>query len=423
MNSSRRKTAFILSGGGARGAYEVGVLSYVFDELARMRKRTPRVDILSGTSVGAINACYLAAHLGNATVGVRRLVDMWRSIQLSEILGFGARQALSIPKVLSGGAASGASLFDVTPIAELVHREVAWRAISRTLRHGHLQALSVSTTEVSTGRTVIFMQTGPNGRLPSTAPPRTIIRADHIGPHHALASAAIPILFPPVRVGNQLYFDGGLRQNTPIAPAIRLGATHVFAIGLSREENGIQAGTVTPEAPGAAFLLGKVLNAFMLDHIDNDLEVLRRVNGLLDDGERAYGPDFQEKLAEVARARGSQICRRVEHLTIRPTEDLGRMAAEQIRSGKLRGGNIALRRVLRLLDMGAGTESDLVSYLLFDGAFTSRLIDLGRADASARRDELLAFFDGDEPEPEVPPQGAGGAGNGRWSIPPPPTVG
>jgi NTE family protein len=418
VKPTRRKTAFILSGGGARGAYEVGVLSYVFDELTRIRKRAPRVDILSGTSVGAINACYLAAHLANPTLGVRRLVDMWRSLRLDDILGFGPRHALNLPRVLTGGLPDGAGLFDVTPIAELVRREVAWRAISRTLRHRHLQALSVSTTEVSTGRTVIFMQTGPEGSLPTTAPPRTLIRAEHIGPHHALASAAIPILFPPVRIGNELYFDGGLRQNTPIAPALRLGATRIFAIGLSREARGINIhSSGSPPAPGAAFLMGKVLNAFMLDHIDNDLEILRRVNGLLDDGERVYGPSFTKQVSDAARARGGPGYSKVDHLTLRPTEDIGRMAGEQLRSGKLKGGARVLRRVLALLDLGSGSDADLVSYLLFDGAFTSRLIDLGRADASARRDELLAFFgEADQDEPDEPPTGPGSE---RWSIPPP----
>ena len=121
-----------------------------------------------------------------------------------------------------------------------MRREIPWRAIAHGMRDGHLGMLSVSTTEVSTGRTVLFMQTGPGGTLPSTAPPRTVLRADLIGPPHALASAAIPILFPPVRIGGDLYVDGGVRQNTPIAPALRAGATHVFAIGLSREERGIR---------------------------------------------------------------------------------------------------------------------------------------------------------------------------------------
>ena len=116
-------------------------------------------------------------------------------------------------------------------MADLVQREISWRAVTRCLRRGQLRALTVSCTEVSTGRTVVFMQTSPRPPIPSTSPPRTLFRADRIGPQHALASAAIPLLFPPARIDNELYLDGGLRQNTPISPALRLGATHVFAIG------------------------------------------------------------------------------------------------------------------------------------------------------------------------------------------------
>jgi NTE family protein len=396
------------------------VLSYVLDELARLRGKAPRVDVLSGTSVGAINACYLAAHMADPTHGVRRLVDLWRNIRMDDVMGFGPRHIMGLSRVLTGGA-EGSGIFDVSPIASLVHREIPWRAVARSLRHRHLQALSVSTTEVSTGRTVIFMQTGPHGTLPTTAPPRTIIRADLIGPQHALASAAIPLLFPPVKIGESLYLDGGVRQNTPIAPALRLGATHVFAIGLSREVRGLDEEPAVPgnQAPNAMFIAGKVLNAFMLDHIDNDIELLRRVNSMVDDGVRAYGPEFLVRLNAQARANGTSAYRRVEHLTVRPTEDIGRMAAEQVRRGQFRGGSALIRSVLRLLDVGTVREADLLSYLLFDGAFASRLIDLGRADASARRDEILSFFAGDDTP--------GGAlleekESDHWTIPPP-TVG
>src|SRR5690606_18079892 len=182
----RRRLAIILSGGGARGAYEAGVLWYLFDELTRLRGAPPRVDILCGTSVGAINSAFVAAHLSDPVLGVRRLVDVWSGLRLDRVLGFGMRQALSLPRVLTGGG-EGRGVFDVAPMSHLVNKEIPWRAVSRSLRKGHLKALSVSATEVSTGRTVIFMQTGPNTALPTRAPPRTLIRADRIGPQHALA--------------------------------------------------------------------------------------------------------------------------------------------------------------------------------------------------------------------------------------------
>ena len=138
----------ILSGGGARGAYEVGVLWYIFDDLSRMRGAPPKIDILCGTSVGAINACYLAAHLTDPVLGMRRLVHLWSELQITRVLGFGPRQFIGIPRLLMGGGGEGTGLFDVRPMAELVQREISWRALARALRRKQLRALTVSTTEV-----------------------------------------------------------------------------------------------------------------------------------------------------------------------------------------------------------------------------------------------------------------------------------
>jgi NTE family protein len=391
-----RRLAMILSGGGARGAYEVGVLWFVFDELSRILGAPPRVDIVCGTSVGAINGCYLAAHLGDPVLGLRRLVELWSDLELTRVLGFGLRQVVGLPRVLLGGASDASGLFDVTPMAELVQREISWRAVSRCLRKRMLRALTVSCTEVQTGRTAVFMQTSPDLTIPTSAPPRTIFRAARIGPHHALASAAIPLLFPPVKIDDEQYLDGGLRQNTPIAPALRLGATHIFAIGSSREVQGRvvrEAGhQVAPRAPGAAFLLGKVLNAFLLDHVDVDIELLTRINNVLVDGTRAFGPGFVEAVSSQSRRRGGQEYRHVQALRVRPSEDIGRLAYDHLQRGRLRGDPILTRRLFSLLDLGSVGEADLASYLLFDGPFCRRLIEMGRADARARRDEMMEFF-------------------------------
>lgn len=383
----------ILSGGGARGAYEVGVLWYIFDDLSRMRGAPPKIDILCGTSVGAINACYLAAHLTDPVLGMRRLVHLWSELQITRVLGFGPRQFAGIPRLLLGGG-EGTGLFDVRPMAELVQREISWRALARALRRKQLRALTVSTTEVGTGRTVVFMQTAPDVDIPRTAPPRTLFRSDHIGPHHALASAAIPLLFPPVRIDDELYLDGGLRQNTPIAPALRLGATHIFAIGSSSEVKGVRAheGERDIKAPGAAFLLGKVLNAFLLDHVDVDLELLTRLNNVIRDGTKHYGPGFLDAMSEQAQKRNAPAYRLVNAFTLRPTEDMGKLASDHVRRGKLIGNPFLTKRLLNALDIGVGDEADLASYLLFDGHFCRQLVEMGRADAHAHRDEILAFF-------------------------------
>jgi NTE family protein len=391
-----RSVALVLSGGGARGAYEVGVLSYLYGELTRMRGgAVPRVDVICGTSVGAINGCYLAAHMADPVSGVKRLVDLWTSIAFEQVLRFDLRQAMRLPQVLRGGA-QATGLFDVQPMIDLVTREISWKMVGRSLRRGLLRGLSVSATEIGTGRTTLFMDTAPDVPLPVGLGARVVVERQLIGPQHALASAAIPLVFPPVRIGSSLYCDGGLRQNTPIAPAIRLGAERILVVGLSREPRGHLVNESPTsrinEAPGALFLLGKVLNAFLLDHVQSDVELLGRINQILEDGAKTAGPDFAERLSAVAVARGGEPYRRVETMVVRPSQDIGRLAAQHVRRGNL-GGSMVARRLLALLDNNMNDESDLASYLLFDGAFARKLIDLGRADAEAQRDKLVAFLE------------------------------
>ncbi len=399
MNESApRRLAIVLSGGGARGAYEAGVLSYLFDELTRVRGRAIQVDIICGTSVGAINSAFLAAHMTDARFGVQRLVDVWQNLRLEKVLGFGVRQATALPRLLAGGAAAG--LFDVTPMAKLVRQEIPWRAVTRSLRAGALRALSITATEVSTGRTVLFMQTGPGTLLPAHAPPRTLIRGERIGPQHALASASIPLLFPPVAIGSQMYMDGGLRQNTPIAPALRLGATHAIIVGTSRPTRGVVP-TGSLEVPTAAFVLGKIMNALLLDHLDADLATVSLFNDFIATGRTAYGQHFEQTLNRAALTRGGHLAQRVSPLVLRPSETIGGLTAEFLRRGGVKSGGLLTRRVLSWVDSGKN-EADLGSYLLFDGEFAKMLIDLGRSDARAQRDHIIEFLEELDSAPPAP---------------------
>src|SRR5262249_14547190 len=186
--------------------------------------------------------------------------------------------------------------------------------------------------------------------------------------------------------------------------------------GLSREVQGIESGGEDQKPPGAAMVIGKVLNAFLLDHVQSDYEVLKRVNRMIDDGESAFGSGFLENVNKPVVNRGDLPYRKVRSLVVRPSEDIGRLACSFVRSGALRAGGGGLtRRILSMLDVGEATEADLASYLLFDGAFAKRLIDLGRADAEARRHDIADFFGSasDDGAPRSSEE------SGEWTMPPP----
>ena len=383
----------ILSGGGARGAYEVGVLEYIFNEFGDVAGKAPRVDLISGTSVGAVNGAFAASMIHDLPGGVRHLVSVWTGLELAHVLGFGLRQAAGLYRVLLGGSGEARGVFDPSRLSALVGKNVHWRDLRRNIRTGRLKALTVSTTHVGTGQPVIFVDSAPGVGIPKSLGLHALVRRAKIGQHHVLASAAIPLIFPPVEIGDEIHCDGGLRLNTPMGPSIHLGMNKLLVIGLSTPDVAGRRAVIDGKYPGATYMLGKVLNAFLLDHVNTDLLEVRRINDFLRDGVRAYGPEFLDRLNEAAKARGALAPRRlVSSLVLRPSTDIGQVAAEYLASHRVRFGRALGRAFISLLDVGGSGEADLASYLLFDGGFAQTLIEMGRRDAHARRGEIEAFL-------------------------------
>jgi NTE family protein len=244
---------------------------------------------------------------------------------------------------------------------------------------------------------VVFIDRN-GGEIPSwTRDPRVVPRPTRIGPSHAIASAAIPLLFPPVKIDGAYYSDGGLRQNTPLSPVLRLGADRVLVIGLRHEDPTRMPpspGAAKDEAyPGALYLLGKVADALMLDRLEYDLLRLEGFNMLIGGGAQTYGDKaFVDTLHETSmRMRGARY-RHIHTLVIRPSRDIGEMSSEFLDVFRTKLGPLSGWLFGKIADDDFLGESDLLSYMLFDGRLATALIELGRADADAARSKLIEFF-------------------------------
>ncbi len=287
-------------------------------------------------------------------------------------------------------------VIDTSGLERFVIRTIPWRGIERSLKSRTLRALSVSATHVGTGHTVVFLSCAEPVPREWSRDPFVRHRATRIGPRHVLASAAIPLLFPAVKIGDEYYTDGGLRQNTPMSPAIRLGADRLLLVSLrhiAKEPKKIERERVEAY-PKPLFMAGKALNALLLDHTEYDLARMQRINLILEAGRASFGTKFEDMMNhELVRLRGAPL-RRIQAVHIRPSQDIGAMAAQFVQSGQMRvDGSIARRIIRRLAEGEAAHESDLLSYLLFDGGFAAQLVELGRRDAAKKEDELASLFD------------------------------
>ncbi len=376
--TEKPKTALVLTGGGARAAYQVGVLKAVC-ELMPEGSGNP-FPILCGTSAGAINAASLAVYAKQFRHGVRRLNRVWRNFHADHvfkadpksILLSGARWLLAM-MVGSFGKRKAAYLLDRDPLATLLSRYFNFERIQSAIEAGDLYALSITASGYSSGESVSFYQ-GVDELVPWRRARRVGIRS-RIDLEHLMASSAIPFLFKAVRIQREHFGDGSMRQSAPISPALHLGADRVLVIGVHKEVSEDPQRTGSDEYPSPARIVGHILNSIFLDSLDADLERLQRINKTL------------HTISSTGNADNIPL-REIDVLVVSPSEDLGEIAQRHAHH---------LPRTLRFFLRGIGAMkkengSSLISYLLFEQSYCQELISLGYADAMQKKEELMAFL-------------------------------
>ena len=381
----RPKVALILTGGGARAAYQVGVLR-ALAELLPKDAHTP-FPIICGTSAGSVNSTILAVDAGNFRHAVRRLMTVWKNFHVhhiyrADLFGTFRNSARWIFAALSGGRLRAGSdqtvsLLDNAPLAALLGKYVDFGAIQRNIDAGILTALSITCSGYSSGQSVTFYQGHPD--LQNWQRARRIGVAMPIELDHLLASSALPFIFPPMRINREYFGDGSMRQIAPVSPALHLGADHLLVIGVGRQLQPNAERIKSGAYPTLAQIAGHALNSIFLDSLEVDLERLQRINRTID-----LIPADVRKLTRYP-------LHPVAFRVITPSEELEKIAAQY--SHELPG---TIRTLLASVGGTRRSGSNLLSYLLFEKSYCRELIKLGYKDTMARKDDLLAFLGWDE---------------------------
>ena len=392
-----QKTALFLAGGGARAAYQIGVLQAIFSLLSETgwpAKHIP-FNIVCGTSAGALNAAAFASRADNFEESITVLLRIWRELEVEQVyradsigvIRSGARwlSLLSFGRLLRKWHAQPPnSLLDNSPLVGLLHRMLDLPRLDAALDNGMLDALGVSASSYTAGRHVIFYQTAKN-ITPWSRATRMAVR-QQIGVDHLLASSAIPLIFPAVPLycddRCEYFGDGSMRDVAPISPAIHLGASKVLVIGAGNIGGPQRVFEQFAGYPSLAQIAGHAMSSIFLDGLSSDIERLNRINDTLS----LLTPE-QRKLTPL---------RPVQMLAITPSQPLDSIAARHVGSLPL-----PIRTLLSAIGATERRGAALASYLLFEASYTRSLIELGQIDTLSRRDEVLQFFKPPSPSKDV----------------------
>jgi NTE family protein len=376
----RPSVGLVLTGGGARSAYQVGVLRALAELLPRNRNPFP---IIVGTSAGAVAAAVLASQAHRWRKAVVGLEEVWANFHASQVfmvdpphmLRAGMHWMLAL---VSGGLllTPPRSMLDNAPLRELLSRRIDWSGVRMNIARGHLRAVALCATSYATGQSVAFYDGVRD--IADWARSQRVGRRTRLDLDHLMASVAIPLLFPPMCLGNEFFGDGAMRQLAPLSPAVHLGADRLLVLGVRARRNaGVAPPSVATSAPSPGQIFGFMLDTLFTDQIYADLERLERMN----------------ELARTAQLT-SPALRHVETLMLAPSIDPRELAARHV--NEIPPGLRALLRVMGARDVAG---SQLASYLMFEGGYTRELIELGYRDALDARTALLAFMSGEQLPP------------------------
>ena len=378
------KLAFALSGGGARGAYSAGVQRYLFTELPKKLGYIPFPQLVSGASVGSMNGYFAACH---SMLEVVRMTELWTHLNINQMYNIPLSSLSLLKQVVKNSQM--ASLLDATPFYKLIHQEAARRTLRSAIHPQKCEAFLVSSTHMYSGQGVFFADVW-SPKLKVKPPPCGRVHYTRIYPKHILASAAIPLLFPPVEIEGQYYLDGSLKQYVPLQPLLDLNATRILILGTrAREEDQL---TQPPDLQLSLSMVGgSSLGAMISDYVERDMVAAEQVNTLIDWGKRNYGDDFEQKLKADLSIQRSKI------KTICPSFSLSRLAREIFDVNKINADANTKWLMSWLNDNSSEQEGSVaLSSIFFDPLYTRAAEDLGFQDAQKLEDSLLEWLQKDE---------------------------